>query len=274
MWCVVKRAGGRATVERLERGRLHLDVVALVQEAADGGDHLRPLPEGGAHLGIHDEVHVALAVPEFLVGDLVEDLAVHLFRKRNRPDAFGQKHDLVGLDRYLAHLGAEDRAAHADDVADVEVPLDDGVVKPFRLAGRLQVVALEVELDLARLVQQVGEHHLAFAADRAEPAGDGDAERFGAVLLGIVLRVVVAVEDVGGSVRDLPRGGGVRVHAEVAEGGEGLAADGFLFRQVGHGGSGRMSRRSPENRDARAGVSGATCEDRARFVPALWRRFS
>ena len=236
--CVVvrrERPRRRAAVERLERRRLDLDVAAFVEEPADLGDQPRPLPEDLAHLGVHHEVDVALAVAEFLVGDLVERLAVRLLRERDWPEALRERDEFVSLDRHLAHLRAEHRAAHTDDVADVEQLFDDGVVVPLGLARLLQVVALEVELDLARAVDEVHEHHFAFAPDRAEPAGDGDTHRLGSLALGVVPLVVVGRDDLGGVVGDIPPGSGIRVDAVLAKGGEGLAADVFLFGPFGHG---------------------------------------
>ena len=62
----------RAAEDGVQDGRLHLVVAVILHVAADGGHDLEALLERAFHLGVHDEVHVALAVTGLLVGQAVE----------------------------------------------------------------------------------------------------------------------------------------------------------------------------------------------------------
>ena len=65
-----------AARNRLQDRGLHLDVAALVEELAHRGDDLGAPDEYVAHLRVHHQVDVALAVADFGVGEGVERLAV------------------------------------------------------------------------------------------------------------------------------------------------------------------------------------------------------
>ena len=62
----------RSAEDGMQDGRLHLVVAVILHVAADGGHDLEALLERAFHLGVHDEVHVALAVTGLLVGQAVE----------------------------------------------------------------------------------------------------------------------------------------------------------------------------------------------------------
>ena len=66
--------GGRAPVERLQRGRLHLEEALAVEEAAQLGDDARARAEDLAHLRVHREVGIALSV----AGLGVREAGVHV----------------------------------------------------------------------------------------------------------------------------------------------------------------------------------------------------
>ena len=67
-----ERPRRRAAVERLEDRGLHLEEVPLVEEPADPADRLRAEPEHLAHLGMHRQVGVALAVAHLGIGEAAE----------------------------------------------------------------------------------------------------------------------------------------------------------------------------------------------------------
>ena len=54
--------------------------------------------------------------------------AVLVLDDGQRLEALRQEDELLGVDADLAHLGLEDEATHADEVADVEQLLEDYVV--------------------------------------------------------------------------------------------------------------------------------------------------
>ena len=85
-----------------------------VEVAADGGDDFGAHDEGVLHVGIHDEVHVALAIAELGVGESVEFLW-------QWAHGFAEVVVFVDFDGELAAIGDEDDAGDADDVADVGV---------------------------------------------------------------------------------------------------------------------------------------------------------
>ncbi len=93
-------AGGGAAGRGLEDGRLDLQEAALVQEAADGGDDAAAQAEEVSHLGVGDEVEVALAVADL---DVLQ--AVPLLGRR--AEGLGENGVAVGLDRGLAGAGGE-----------------------------------------------------------------------------------------------------------------------------------------------------------------------
>src|SRR6185437_6594064 len=62
-----KRTRVTAPWNLLQHRSLDVDETALVQETANRGDDLAPGPKNGAHLGIRDQVHVALAVADLHV---------------------------------------------------------------------------------------------------------------------------------------------------------------------------------------------------------------
>ena len=151
--------GGGAAGDGVQDRGLHLQVVPVIQILAhmldEGGADL----EGAAHVLVHDEVHVPLAVAHLLVGQAVELLRQGLER-------LGEERHAVGLHGDLAPLGLEDLPFHAHDVADVQLlELVEGLLA--------QLVDADVDLDAALHVLQVAEHGLAHAPLGHEPAGHG-----------------------------------------------------------------------------------------------------
>ena len=150
----------RAAGDGVQHRRLDFHVSAAFQEAADIAHELGANLKVAAALVAHDEVDVALAVLELDVGHAVELLG-------QRPEALGQQSDLLRVDAYLAGLGLENIALHADDVADVvaaevlELLLADGV-------------GADIELELAAVVLDVAEYGLAHAALGHDASGHGD----------------------------------------------------------------------------------------------------
>ena len=102
-----------AAVQRLQDRRLDLDEAALVEEAADGADHVRALDEALLDLVVDDEVEVAAAVARLHVGEAVELL-------RQRTQRLGEQAEVVNLERELAAAGADHGALGAEDVAHVQ----------------------------------------------------------------------------------------------------------------------------------------------------------
>ena len=106
----------------------HLDVAALVEELAHRGDDLGAPDEYVAHLRVHHQVDVALAVADFGVGEGVERLAVLGLDDGQRADRLREHRELAAVHRQFARVGVEREALDADEIADVEQFLEHRVV--------------------------------------------------------------------------------------------------------------------------------------------------
>ncbi len=132
-------------------------IAARVEEAPDRAHDRAALAEDLAHVGVHHQVDVALAVADL---DVLQ--AVPLLGQRAR--RFGQHDRLVGQDRQLAGACEHRAADRAHEVAAL------GLLP--QLVGRVaDLVLLYIDLDLARAVQDLHERRL------AEPAVCDDAAR-------------------------------------------------------------------------------------------------
>ena len=203
---VVRLEGARRRAARLlrrvEDGRLHLDELALVEEAAHPGDELRPAAEGLAHFGIGGEIDVALAVAGLDVAQTVPLL-------RQRPQRLGDELEtaFARLDGQLPGTGPHGAALHPGDVAEVEQL--QGLVGRFA-----NFVLLHEGLQIAIAVAQGKEGRLAHGADGHHPASDGvRTGRLGFQGLGIVGGMHLA--DVAGRGGDVDAG---RIGIEAALG--------------------------------------------------------
>ena len=179
--------------------RLDLHVAVGLHVAANERDDLAALAEDVAHLGVHDEVNVALAVANLAVGEAVELLG-------QRAQGLGEHRELGRRHGELAAARAQDGAGGAEDVAQVEL----AEKRPRLLAEH--VVAAE-ELDLAGDVLEHDEGRLALLAKGADAARDAHH----VLGVGAVGKLGVALLELAGMRRD--RGGyRVGVHARVDEG--------------------------------------------------------
>ena len=106
--------GRGAARDRVQHRRFHFHELVLFHEAADRRDGGGTRLEGAARLFVHDQVDVALAVLRFLVGQAVEFV-------RQRAQRLGDQTQLGDLDGQFVRLGLEQRARHAQDIAQVIV---------------------------------------------------------------------------------------------------------------------------------------------------------
>ena len=205
--------------DALEHRRFDLEITALVEEVAHGGDHLRAGDEHRRAFLVRHQVEVALAILQLAVGDTVP-LVGHR-AQRLREDG-----EILDLDGRLADPGGEGFALDADPVAAVEA-FEDGELVFGQLLDR------DETLDLAVDVADVEEARLTHVAQA------GDATRH----LDLLLLFEVLTQS-GGRVGGL-EGRAEGVDPELPKLGELLAADGdqfgfgglaLLLRCVGHGG--------------------------------------
>jgi hypothetical protein len=153
-----ERPRRRPANDRLQHRRLHLQEASVVEELADGADDGGPLAEYLPHLGVGDEIDVALAVAQLHVLQAVPLLRQRAHRLGQHLEGFGHQGQLTGL----RHEG---RARGAD-----EVPALDAL--PDLVVGLAHLVLLDVDLQLARPVGQLDEGRLAEAPVGDDPPGD------------------------------------------------------------------------------------------------------
>ena len=179
---VVRNEGARvrATRDGAQNRRLDLHKADGVEVAAQIRDKLRTNFEVALGLGVDDQVHIALTVARFLIGQ-----AVVLLRQGTQ--RLTEQRDLLGAHAHLAALGAEHLALDADDIADV-VLLEAVVLLLIHL------VLAGVELDAAGLVLQIAKADLAHAAFAHQAARDADLAALKRVK--VVLNVLSVVRHV------------------------------------------------------------------------------
>ena len=159
--------GRGAAVERLQHRGFDLQEAEIVQEMADCRDHPGSLLEGPPHLGVRDEIGIALAVADL---DVLQALPL----LRWGVERLGEWRKAGHPQGYLAGTGAKQTAGGLNEVTEIDEPVE-------LLEGlRADVIDAEIELKLAVAVADVGEHRLAHVAPAGDPAGDGD--------LGVVFR--------------------------------------------------------------------------------------
>src|SRR5882724_190358 len=143
----------RSARNALEYGRIHFEGSSLVEEAADGIDHLCPADESLLHMRINDEIGITLTITEFRIGDRVEGLSFFFFYHRQGPEGLGKNNQLFDVNGGLSRFGGEDPAFHANDIPQVDQVLPDIVIQCFILPGA-DLVPLDIELDPAAAVLQ------------------------------------------------------------------------------------------------------------------------
>ena len=185
-----------AAQDGVHHRRLDLDVAVRLHVAADQRHDLAALAEDVAHLGVHDEVEVALAVTDLAVGQAVELLGQRAHRLR-------QQAHRAGRERELAALRAHDGALRLDDVTKVELAEKSPAVL-------LHVVHAAEELELARDVLELDEDELSLLAQGANATGER-VDVLGVLAVG---KAGVALVDLGG-VRGYLALDGIGVDARV-----------------------------------------------------------
>ena len=193
---------GSAAGDGVQDGGLHFHVAPVVQEVTEVLDELRAQLEGLAHVGVDDQVHVALTIAGLPVGQAVE-----LFGQGTQ--ALGQQLHFAGADGDLTLLGFEHLALDAHDVADV------ALLEPAVFVLTHQVLA-DVQLHPAGLILEVAEADLAHAALGHETACHGHFLAF---------QLVEPIGHVGSLVGGGVLGDGEGVAAGLLEGGQLVPTD-------------------------------------------------
>ena len=168
-----RTCGSAACIGHQHRG-LHLDEALTVQIAANAADDSRALNESVLHLGIHDEIHIALAVTHVNIGQAVILLGEDL-------QALGEQRYLFCMDGDFTGFGFENIALNADDIADIQL-FEIGIV--FLADNITCHIALHDPLEIL----QAAEGGLAHDVFCHHAAGDAD---------GLPLQGVKVLTDIG-----------------------------------------------------------------------------
>src|ERR1700761_3591517 len=146
-----KRTRRRAAGDRLHHRRFYFEIVAIVEELANGLEDLGALDEDFASVEVGEEIDVALAVAELDVGEAVVLLG-------QREHGLGEKGQRLDMDGKLAGAGAEEISANADVVAHVEE-----LVK--RVAAFADGVLPDIDLEACAVLLKRSEAGFALRAD-------------------------------------------------------------------------------------------------------------
>ena len=217
-----KRLGRRAAGNRVHHRCFHFEITLAHHVVAHGLDDFAAFDKGVARFGADDQVHITLAVFDFLVGQAFVFVG-------QRAQRFGQQADIRHAHGQLAVVGFEQCAFRADDVA--HVPMFEIFVRRFAYA-----LIVDVKLDLAAHVLNGGETRFAHRAFEHHAPRDFDGDflrvecffREGIVFFVQLAREAVALEIVGEG------------DALLADGMQFFAAQGdnLVFVELGFGGGG------------------------------------
>src|SRR5439155_5337404 len=156
----LERPRGCAAVEGLQHRRLYFQIPLAIEEGADALYDPGAQPEHLAHVGMHGEIGIALPVAQLGIRQLTGLNAARVFlAKRQRAERLGEQRELGHAHGDLPRASLHETSLDAQMVTQIE-QLDEAV------AIRAQLVALEVELDLARRVLEVRERRLAVRPQR------------------------------------------------------------------------------------------------------------
>ena len=159
-----------APVDRLHHGGFHFDEAAGLELPAQRGNDLGAGDEDLAHVGVGDQVEIALAVARFHVLQAVPLL-------RHGEQRLGELFQTLHVQAQLPCAGAEQVPFGAHDIADVE-PLVE-----LEVALRHAVTA-HVDLQALAVLLQVGETGLPHAAQGSDASGYAHAHRLRQLLGG------------------------------------------------------------------------------------------
>ena len=205
----------------LQNGGLDLQAAMLVEEVAHGRDNLGTLYEDLAHLGIHHQIDITLAIAHLGVGQGVELLAILLLHDGQRTNRLREDGELLAVYRQLTRVGAEGKTLDTDEVTDIQQLFEDRVVER-RVALGADVIAADINLDATRVVLQLEERGTTHDAAREHTTGNLHLLEAGRLL-------VKMFGNLGGRGRHVETLGGIRLNAQIAQRFERVATQNFLF---------------------------------------------
>lgn len=177
---------GGAARNGLKNRSLNLKASVFVEEVSHRVDDAAAGDENVLHLVIDHEVNITHAVAQLRVVEFVVFHTVLFLDDRQRAQRFAQNRQFLDMDRDFAHLRAEGKAFHSDEVTDVQEALEDGVIHGLVLVGA-NLVALDIQLDTAFRILQFAERGGTHDAAAHDTACHGDfLELFEVVVVKLV----------------------------------------------------------------------------------------
>src|SRR5579864_4372117 len=148
-----ERLGDRPARNRLHHRSLDFDKTALIQEFPYRLNQFGALEKNVAHLGIHKQIDITLAIAQFDVGQ-----AMPFFGQGKK--IFRKESDVLDVDRQLAGPGAKQISADTDVVAQVEqlIELESLFAHGIFLYVNLQALAILLQVGKSRFAHQADGH--------------------------------------------------------------------------------------------------------------------
>ena len=120
-----ERSGRRPSINGLQHGRLDLDEIFAIHELAQGAGDGGPHAENFAHLRIHRQVRIALAIAQLGIGQggVTHHFTADLFilGRGQRRDSLRNHTEFFDAQANLASFGAEHFAGRLHKVANVVI---------------------------------------------------------------------------------------------------------------------------------------------------------
>ena len=168
----LKRPSSGTSMHWLQNGGFYLKPAPLIKILAHGTDELCPLDKDLPHFGVDGHVYIALAVPQFGIGESIVHIALIIaLDHRQDPQGFAQKDKFLDMDRDFSHFGAKHIAFDPNVITEVQPFFDPFVVKIF-VFTRTEFIPLDEELDASGGVLDFSKGHSAFTAFGQKPPSE------------------------------------------------------------------------------------------------------
>ena len=154
-----KRFRQRAAVQRLKHRRFHFDKIVAVEIRAHRRDNALARAKHRAHIFVHHQIEIALAIARFLVRQ-----AVKFFRHRR--DRFGEQHERGNLHRKFARFRFEQCARRLHKIAEVII-FEKILVRFFA-----EIVLTQKELNASRAIAYIRKRNFACPAIRGHASDE------------------------------------------------------------------------------------------------------
>jgi len=143
---------------------LNLQEALSIQITADTADDFRTHYKGFAHILIHNQIRISLAIPHICVGQ-------SMILLRQNLQTLGKQGYAVSMNGNLSHLCRENNTLHADDITDIHT-------FEFLVGFFTQIISGHVALNIALQILNVAERGLSHHALGHHTSGNGNLFSF------------------------------------------------------------------------------------------------